>query len=83
MGLGINLQFYQRAKEIYVPQLYDGILQYAVMKILVDDANGGWELQDRAITEYPALHSRSSALSLAGESNIDQQRLSRTGEHLP
>ncbi|KAF4635839.1 hypothetical protein G7Y89_g2247 [Cudoniella acicularis] len=70
---------FRLSREIYVPQLENGALQYIMMEIIAtSDADSGWAVKDQPSQVFPTA-TGPSVVSSAAVDGLDSQKYSKTG----
>jgi len=67
------------SREVYVPQLENGTLQYTVMEIVAaNDADSGWAVKD--MPTQPFATAAPPAVSFVAMDELDAYKLSKVGK---
>lgn len=67
------------SREVYVPQIENGLLQYIIMEIVAaSDTDRGWAVKDIPIQPFPTA-TGPTAVSFTATDGKDAQRLSVGG----
>jgi len=73
---------FRLSREVYVPQLENGFIQYNIMDIIAaSDADSGWAVKDMPAQPFPTV-TGPSVINIATMDGIDTQRVSKNGFQL-
>lgn len=71
------------SREVYVPQLENGSLHYALMEIIAaSDFDSGWAVKDLPTQPFPAA-TGPSVVNMAAVEGMDMQRIPKSGIQAP
>lgn len=69
---------YRYSREIFVPQLENGFLQYSIFQIIAA-GDSGWAIKDLPCVVFPTSTGPSAAGGITAMDGVDAQKMSQSG----